>query len=96
MEIPHLDTDARTRDGASIVLETARERGVDVCFANPGTTEMPFVVALDRVAGVRPILGLFEGVCTGAADGLRPDGRQARDDAAAPRAGPRERHRQPS
>lgn len=57
MEIPHLDTDARTRDGASIVLETARERGVDVCFANPGTTEMPFVVALDRVAGVRPILG---------------------------------------
>ncbi|MEC4599325.1 thiamine pyrophosphate-binding protein, partial [Burkholderia vietnamiensis] len=69
MEIPHLDTDARTRDGASIVLETARERGVDVCFANPGTTEMPFVVALDRVAGVRPILGLFEGVCTGAADG---------------------------
>lgn len=69
MEIPELHTDTGTRDGASVVLETARDHGVDICFANPGTTEMPFVVALDRVAGVRPILGLFEGVCTGAADG---------------------------
>ncbi|AWV04477.1 acetolactate synthase large subunit [Burkholderia sp. JP2-270] len=69
MNIPQLDTDTGTRSGASIVLETARDAGVDVCFANPGTTEMPFVGALDTVAGVRSILGLFEGVCTGAADG---------------------------
>ncbi|WP_419690563.1 acetolactate synthase large subunit [Burkholderia theae] len=69
MNIPQLDTDTGTRSGASIVLQTARDAGVDVCFANPGTTEMPFVGALDTVAGVRSILGLFEGVCTGAADG---------------------------
>jgi len=69
MNIPQLDFDTGTRSGASVVLETARDAGVDVCFANPGTTEMPFVGALDTVAGVRSILGLFEGVCTGAADG---------------------------
>ncbi|MCA8430341.1 acetolactate synthase large subunit [Burkholderia seminalis] len=69
MNIPQLDIDAGTRSGAGVVLATARDAGVDVCFANPGTTEMPFVGALDTVAGVRPILGLFEGVCTGAADG---------------------------
>ncbi|WP_017775040.1 acetolactate synthase large subunit [Paraburkholderia kururiensis] len=57
------------RNGACVVLETARDSGVNVCFANPGTTEMPFVRALDLVAGVRAVLGLFEGVCTGAADG---------------------------
>ncbi len=43
--------------------------GVEVCFANPGTTELPLVRALDAVPGIRPVLGLFEGVCTGAADG---------------------------
>lgn len=69
MNIPQLDIDAGPRNGAGVVLATARDAGVDVCFANPGTTEMPFVGALDTVAGVRPILGLFEGVCTGAADG---------------------------
>ena len=57
------------QNGACVVLKTARDAGVSVCFANPGTTEMPFVGALDMVSGVRPILGLFEGVCTGAADG---------------------------
>lgn len=55
--------------GAAVVLETARRAGVEVCFANPGTTEMPFVSALDQVPGMRAVLGLFEGVCTGAADG---------------------------
>jgi len=51
---------------------------VDVCFANPGTTEMPLVAALDSVPGVRGVLGLFEGVCTGAADGYgRMTGRPA-------------------
>jgi acetolactate synthase-1/2/3 large subunit len=42
---------------------------VDTCFANPGTSEMHFVAALDRVPGMRCVLGLFEGVVTGAADG---------------------------
>jgi acetolactate synthase-1/2/3 large subunit len=56
-------------NGAESVIHLAREAGVEVCFANPGTTEMPLVVALDAVPGVRAILGLFEGVCTGAADG---------------------------
>ena len=40
-----------------------------MCFANPGTSEMHFVAALDRIPGVRCVLGLFEGVVTGAADG---------------------------
>ena len=40
-----------------------------MCFANPGTSEMHFVAALDRVDGMRCVLGLFEGVVTGAADG---------------------------
>ncbi|UVS97750.1 acetolactate synthase large subunit [Burkholderia glumae] len=69
MNLPQLHRDTEARSGASVVLTTARDAGVGVCFANPGTTEMPFVGALDTVAGVRPILGLFEGVCTGAADG---------------------------
>ncbi len=56
-------------NGAELVLKTALAAGVDICFANPGTTEMPLVVALDTVPGVRAVLGLFEGVCTGAADG---------------------------
>ncbi|HWW73405.1 MAG TPA: thiamine pyrophosphate-binding protein, partial [Duganella sp.] len=57
-------------NGASIVLRACGMAGVDVCFANPGTTEMPFVAAFDEDGvGVRAVLGLFEGVCTGAADG---------------------------
>jgi len=59
----------RTMTGAELMMETAAERGVEVCFANPGTTEMPMVEALDSAPRIRPILGLFEGVCTGAADG---------------------------
>jgi acetolactate synthase-1/2/3 large subunit len=55
--------------GAVVALQAASAAGVTVCFANPGTTEMPLVGALDQVAGVRAVLGLFEGVCTGAADG---------------------------
>ncbi|WP_322083680.1 acetolactate synthase large subunit [Burkholderia sp. BCC1972] len=69
MNLPQLDSVTEASSGASVVLTTARDAGVDVCFANPGTTEMPFVGALDTVAGMRSILGLFEGVCTGAADG---------------------------
>ena len=43
--------------------------GVEVSLANPGISEMHFVAALDRVDGMRCVLGLFEGVVTGAADG---------------------------
>jgi acetolactate synthase I/II/III large subunit len=57
-------------NGAATLLRTAADAGVRVCFANPGTTELPFVVALDDVPDIRPVLGLFEGVCTGAADGF--------------------------
>lgn len=56
-------------NGAESLLRTAAAAGIEVCFANPGTTEMPFVAALDKETGVRSILGLFEGICTGAADG---------------------------
>jgi len=64
--------------GAESLILTARQAGIEVCFANPGTTEMPLVAALDRVPGVRAVLGLFEGVCTGAADGYgRMTGRPA-------------------
>jgi acetolactate synthase-1/2/3 large subunit len=55
--------------GAELVLRVAASRGVEVCFANPGTTEMALVTALDSVREIRPVLGLFEGVCTGMADG---------------------------
>lgn len=55
--------------GAELLMETAAERGIEVCFANPGTTEMPIVEALDAIPKIRSVLGLFEGVCTGAADG---------------------------
>jgi acetolactate synthase-1/2/3 large subunit len=64
--------------GALSLVETAVRAGVEICFANPGTTEMPIVVALDRAPGMRVVLGLFEGVCTGAADGwARMTGRPA-------------------
>ncbi|QUH02677.1 acetolactate synthase large subunit [Saccharopolyspora erythraea] len=55
--------------GAEGLLATAIEAGVRVCFANPGTTEMPLVEAFDAVPGIRTVLGLSEGVVTGAADG---------------------------
>src|ERR1700674_4412481 len=56
-------------NGAESLVRTLVKGGVDVCFANPGTSEMHFVGALDRVPGIRCVLGLFEGVVTGAADG---------------------------
>lgn len=58
-----------TYNGAESLVATLVENDVDVCFANPGTSEMHFVCALDRIAGMRPVLCLFEGVVTGAADG---------------------------
>lgn len=56
-------------NGAESMVRTLVAGGVDVCFANPGTSEMHFVAALDKVPEMRCILGLFEGVVTGAADG---------------------------
>jgi acetolactate synthase-1/2/3 large subunit len=56
-------------NGAESLVETLAGAGVEVCFANPGTSEMHLVAALDRVGDIRCVLGLFEGVATGAADG---------------------------
>ncbi|WP_076866132.1 acetolactate synthase large subunit [Bradyrhizobium mercantei] len=56
-------------NGAESLVRTLVAGGVDVCFTNPGTSEMHFVAALDKVPGMRCVLGLFEGVVTGAADG---------------------------
>jgi acetolactate synthase-1/2/3 large subunit len=65
-------------NGAQALIRTLVDGGVDVCFANPGTSEMHFVAALDAVPEMRGVLGLFEGVVTGAADGYaRMAGRPA-------------------
>ena len=65
-------------NGAEGLIRTAVASGVELCLANPGTTEMQLVAALDAVPGIRAVLGLFEGVCTGAADGYaRMNGRPA-------------------
>jgi acetolactate synthase-1/2/3 large subunit len=56
-------------NGAQSLIRTLVDAGVDVCFSNPGTSEMHFVAALDTVPEMRGVLGLFEGVVTGAADG---------------------------
>lgn len=69
--VPPTSTDAEhtAQTGSQWLLRSAAASGLTVCFANPGTTEMPFVAAMDEVPEVRPILSLFEGVCSGAADG---------------------------
>lgn len=56
-------------NGAESLVRSLSRAGVDVCFANPGTSEMQFVDALDRTRLMRCVLGLFEGVVSGAADG---------------------------
>src|ERR1700743_1032149 len=66
-------------NGAESLLRTLVASGVEVCFGNPGTSEMHFVAALDRVDGMRVVLGLFEGAVTGMADGY---GRMAEKPAA--------------
>jgi acetolactate synthase-1/2/3 large subunit len=55
--------------GAQALVGSLTQAGVDVCFMNPGTSEMHFVAALDAVPEMRGVLALFEGVATGAADG---------------------------
>ena len=56
-------------NGAECLIQTLVAGGIDTCLMNPGTSEMQFVAALDRVPGMRAVPCLFEGVCAGAADG---------------------------
>jgi len=62
-------TDQKDRSGAESLVQTLVDADVNVCFANPGTSEMHFVAALDTNPEMRCVLGLFEGIVTGAADG---------------------------
>jgi acetolactate synthase-1/2/3 large subunit len=65
-------------NGAKSLVETLLKSGVDTCFANPGTSEMHFVAALDQSPGMRCVLGLQENIVTGMADGyFRLAGRPA-------------------
>lgn len=57
-------------NGATALIETLADCGVELCIANPGTSEMHLVQALDSVPKMKSVLALFEGVCTGAADGF--------------------------
>jgi len=56
-------------NGAQVLLNTMLNADIEVCFSNPGTSEMHFVAALDSAPEMRAVLVLFEGVATGAADG---------------------------
>lgn len=56
-------------NGAKSLVETLLAAGVDTCFANPGTSEMHFVAALDQIPGMKCVLGLQENIVTGMADG---------------------------
>lgn len=62
-------SDQKDRSGAESLVQTLVDADVNVCFANPGTSEMHFVAALDSNPDMRCVLGLFEGIVTGAADG---------------------------
>jgi acetolactate synthase-1/2/3 large subunit len=64
----HTDID-RPLTGAASLLTTLADAGIEVCFANPGTSEMHFVAALGSLPQIRPVLGLFEGCVSGMADG---------------------------
>lgn len=55
--------------GAEYLIKMAAKLGFEYCFANPGTTEIPLVAVMDKEPRLKPILTLFEGVCSGAADG---------------------------
>ncbi|WP_236184679.1 acetolactate synthase large subunit [Pseudomonas protegens] len=56
-------------NGAELIVKAAVASGIEYCFANPGTTEIPLVAAMAGEPALKPVLSLFEGVCTGAADG---------------------------
>ncbi len=55
-------------NGAEALMSVAKKAGIEICFANPGTTEMPMVMAMDSAPGIRPVLALHENVCSAAAD----------------------------
>ncbi len=63
------DLGGAAMNGAESLVHTLSDNGIEVCFANPGTSEMHFVAALESVPKLKPVLALFEGVATGAADG---------------------------
>jgi acetolactate synthase-1/2/3 large subunit len=65
------DAGTTIMNGAESLVHSLLASGVDTCFANPGTSEMHFVAALDRIPGMHCVLALFEGVATGAADGYQ-------------------------
>ncbi len=67
--MPGTSAHPATMTGAESLLRTVSGCGVRLCFANPGTSEMHFLAALDKVPEIRPVLGLFEGAVTGMADG---------------------------
>ena len=69
-QLPHVAAARLSMNGAESLVRTLLHSGVETCFANPGTSEMHFVAALDRIAGMRCILCLQENVVTGAADGF--------------------------
>ena len=83
-------------NGAQALIRTLVDSGVDVCFANPGTSEMHFVAALDEVPEMRGVLGAVRGRRHRRGRRLRAHGRQAGRHAAAPRARARQRPRQPA
>src|SRR2546430_913445 len=64
------ESEDEAMNGAEILLQTAAAAGIDTCFANPGTTELPLVGALDHIKKIRPVLCLAEAVCAGASDGF--------------------------
>ncbi len=65
-----LMTDTSNMTGAEALVATLADHGVTACFANPGTSEMHLVTALDKETRIRSVLCLFEGIATGAADGF--------------------------
>ena len=83
-------------NGAQALIRTLVDCGVDVCFTNPGTSEMHFVAALDAVPEMRGVLGAVRGRRDRRGRRLRPHGRPPGGDAAAPRARARQRPRQPA
>ena len=83
-------------NGAHALIRTLVGAGVDICFANPGTSEMQFVAALDDVPEMRAVLALVRGRRNRRGRRVRPHGRTPGRDAAAPRSRPRERARQPA
>jgi acetolactate synthase-1/2/3 large subunit len=65
-----MSQEQQAMNGATAMIETLADCGVEYCIANPGTSEMHLVQALDAVPRIKSVLALFEGVCTGAADGI--------------------------